>query len=609
MSLHILFRPAAHRMHRPSLLIPCLLLAGIAIAAADEPTSAVAPLIKLFQSGRLPAERQATVVEMICNRGNPHDLKVVFDRVVQPDGFTPELRLKAMAWLTEAAATRKVKPAGELAALEKLVVGEGASRDSSLQAAAIHLASTWRDAAVSPALQKLALDAEISPKLQRAAIEGLVAIGDPASRATLEQLAASERPWPIRAQAAAGLAGIDLKAAAVAAANILAAATPSDDSADLIDAFLNRKNGADELAAALADRKLTVDVAKRALRYMYSVGRSDPSLSEVLGNAAGVAADAPPPTPEQVAKIVADVTAKGNPERGERIFRRKDLNCTKCHSVSRAGGQVGPELSAVGGSSPVDYIVNSILNPNLAIKEQFATRVFELSTGKVLTGIVIDRDEVRVNVRDANGQTVTIPVADVDEEMEGKSLMPQGLTKFLTYEELLDLARFVSELGKPGGYAVNQSKTIQRWRLLRDPPPELTDDVPHLENLRQFVLGAAPTDWDSVYSLVAGNLPLDELRRDESRKDAGPNIAILQGEVNVSAGGPVHIDVQSTEAYQVWVDTNAFDSQTQFQVELAPGKHAITLRVELSDAESPSLRVELKTPADSKANFEIVGGA
>ena len=32
-----------------------------------------------------------------------------------------------------------------------------------------------------------------------------------------------------------------------------------------------------------------------------------------------------------------------------------------------------------------------------------------------------------------------IPTADIDEELEGKSLMPQGLTKFLITGMVLDL--------------------------------------------------------------------------------------------------------------------------------------------------------------------------
>ncbi|MBS0203936.1 MAG: HEAT repeat domain-containing protein [Planctomycetes bacterium] len=590
---------------RPVLRAIALVVVSVGCSCAaygDQPESAVGPLMKLFQSGRLPAERQATVVEMICNRGNEHDLKVVFDKVVLPDGFAPDLRLKAMQWMTDAAVTRKVKPAGELAALEKLVVGEVAAANPNQQQAAIKLASTWKDAAISPALQALATDAKTKPELRRVAIEGLVAIGDAASQTTLTALLAKGNPLPVRMQAAAGLSGMDLPEACRGAAAVLADATPQDNPDEMLGAFLDRKNGAEQLAAEIAKQKLVPDVAKRSLRYMYSVGRSDAALSDVLSKAAGIAADAPPPTPEEVAKIAADVISKGDPARGEMIFRRKDLNCMKCHSLNRAGGQVGPELSAVGGTSPVDYVLNSILNPNLAVKEQYVTRIFVLDNGKVLTGVVIDRDDVRINMRDANGAVVKIPTADIDEEIEGKSLMPQGLTKFLTRAELLDLARFISELGKPGAYAVQQSKTIQRWRVLRHPPVELTADVPHLEHIRQFVLGSQPGDWDSAYGKVSGYLPLAELRGDK------PTVLILQGEINASASGKVAVIVDSTESVQAWFDSNVIDAKKNSEVELTPGRHQITLRVEVSLRDQPQLRVEFKTPPDSSANYEVIGG-
>jgi putative heme-binding domain-containing protein len=336
---------------------------------------------------------------------------------------------------------------------------------------------------------------------------------------------------------------------------------------------------------------------------MYSVGRSDPALSSVLSKIAGIAADPPPPTPEEIGKLVDDVIAKGSAERGERIFRRKDLSCMKCHSVSRAGGQVGPELSAVGGSSPVDYIVNSILNPNLAVKEQYVTRVFALDSGKVVTGVVLDRDDVRVNVRDVTGATITIPTADIDEEAEGKSLMPQGLTKFLTRDELLDLARFVSELGKSGAYAVYQGKTIQRWRMLAQPPMELTAEVPHLEHFRQYVVGAEPTSWIPVYAMVGGTLPLGELRAGTE-----PTVLFLKGEFDVRTAGKVAITVKTTETFQAWVDAEPAPPGQPILVELPPGRHAVTLRVEVSDRPQPELRVEIAAPDDSSAKYEIVGG-
>lgn len=566
---------------------------------ADDPPSAVGPVMKLFQSGRLPAERQATVVEMICNRGNEHDLRVIFDKVTATDGFAPDLRLKAMNWLSDAASTRKVKPAGDLVALNQLI----GAKEPALQLAAIRLASAWKVTSISAALQNLALSEAASPQLQQAAIDGLVAIGGADSRETLLKLSGSGRRTAVRMQAVAGLVSLDAKLAAAQAAIVLSEATPQDDPAVMLDAFFNRKDGSDQLAGAIKEKRLTVDVAKRALRYMYSVGRSDAALSGVLSEAAGVAGDPPPPTPEEVARLVVDVMSRGDSARGEKIFRRSDLSCMRCHSVSRAGGQVGPDLSAVGGSSPTDYIINSILNPNLAVKEQYVTRIFFLESGVVLTGVVVDRDDTRIRMRDAQGKTVTIPTADIEEEVEGKSLMPQGLTKFLTRDELLDLARFVSELGKPGAYEIRKVPSIQRWRVLQNPPTELTSDVPHLEHIRELVLGSAPEAWTAAYGKVAGVLPLEELR------PAGTSaVLILQGEVQVHEPGRLRFKVHCTEKAQVWIDAQAFESQPEFDVDLEAGKHAVTVRVEVSDRESPELKIEVARPDDSTAQYEVIGG-
>jgi len=194
---------------------------------ADDPPSAVGPVMKLFQSGRLPAERQATVVEMICNRGNEHDLRVIFDKVTATDGFAPDLRLKAMNWLSDAASTRKVKPAGDLVALNQLI----GAKEPALQLAAIRLASAWKVTSISAALQNLALSEAASPQLQQAAIDGLVAIGDAGSRETLLKLSSSGRRTAIRMQAVAGLVSLDAKLAAAQAAIVLSEATPQDDPA------------------------------------------------------------------------------------------------------------------------------------------------------------------------------------------------------------------------------------------------------------------------------------------------------------------------------------------------------------------------------------------
>src|SRR5579862_520387 len=126
---------SAYSRHWTAIFLLIMWLTAIPLDA-DEPASAVGPLMKLYQSGRLPAERQPAVVEMICNRGNEHDLRVVLDKVLTAEGTPAALRLKALGWLAEAARTRKVKPAGDLAPLTELV----RSQDANLRLAAVRLA-------------------------------------------------------------------------------------------------------------------------------------------------------------------------------------------------------------------------------------------------------------------------------------------------------------------------------------------------------------------------------------------------------------------------------------------------------------------------------------
>ena len=121
--------------------------------------------------------------------------------------------------------------------------------------------------------------------------------------------------------------------------------------------------------------------------------------------------------------------------------------------------------------------------------------------------------------------------------------MPQGLTKFLTQQEFLDLAKFISELGKPGPYAIRKTPSIQRWRVLKTPPPEIAAEVPNVEILREHVLDTPADAWTTAYGKVGGALPLAELA------PARPAVLYLQGEIDVSQAGPIAIEIATHRAH------------------------------------------------------------
>src|SRR5262249_32945511 len=159
----------------------------------------------------------------------------------------------------------------------------------------------------------------------------------------------------VRFRAAVALAQLDIDAGAQTAAAALATAKEGDDPSPVVEAFLNRKNGSDKLAAALEKQQVTADTAKRILRSMYLAGRNDAALGTVVSRFAGIDAAPKPPTPQEVKELQAEALAKGDAVRGERVFRRADLGCVKCHALNKAGGNIGPDLGPVGGAAPMDY--------------------------------------------------------------------------------------------------------------------------------------------------------------------------------------------------------------------------------------------------------------
>jgi putative heme-binding domain-containing protein len=559
-------------------------------------------LLRMLQQGRVAPERRGVLLETVCRHGGPGELQAVWEQARRTDGYPPELRRRVLGWLADAAVTRRVRPAVEPAAVEQLLTGSGA--EAGLLPEAIRLAVAWKAAGASGALQKIARDGKAGPEARAAAIDGLAALGGPAARQTLRELAGASNPVPVRFRAAAALTRVDLEAAATDAAAALAASTEADDPGSLVDAFLIRKGGSERLAAALAKQKVPADAAKRVLRALFLAGRNDAQLADVVGRLAGVDAAPRPPTADEVRKLAAEVQARGDAARGEHVFRRADLGCMKCHALNKAGGHVGPDLGPIGGSSPIDYIITSILDPNASIKEEYLTKVISTNSGQFLTGIVVERGKDQVVLKDATGKLVRVPTADIEEETAGKSLMPEGITRILTHGELLDLIRFVSELGKPGQFALPGVPTVQRWKRLRELPASLREGVPNRDVLRDAVLRAAPEAWDTVYAQVNGTLPLAE-----SRPLRSGEVIYLQGDVQVVQSGPVEVRVTSTEPVTFWVDEEPFEKQDRATVPLSAGRHRITVRVAArSGATAPRLRVELRRPSDSRAHFEVVHG-
>ncbi len=534
----------------------------------------------------------------MCRNGADKELKAIWTKTLDPKLYAPDLRSRALVWLADAAATRKVQPAVPAAE----ILGLLKETDAALLPDALRLAAAWKVKEAAEEFKRVAGDAKSPQPVRFAAMDGLAALGDPASFKALRDLTGKANPLAIQFHAAEAMAQVDIDAGASAAAASLALPEQDTDPINLIQAFLNRKDGSDKLAAALSKQQLTADTSKRILRAMILAGRSDAGLANVISKFAGLDAAPKAPTPAEVQQLASEVTTKGDAGRGEHIFRRLDLGCMKCHAINRAGGNIGPDLGPIGSASPLDYIIQSVLDPSASIKEEYLTKVITTATGQIVTGIVVEKNKSVVVLKDATGKLIRIATADIDQEQAGKSLMPDGITRTLTRPELVDLIRYVSELGKPGPYAVRTPTTVQRWKTLRSLPASLSGDVPNRDIFRDAVLAAPADAWETTYALADGKLPLADLL--QKRK---PRVVYLQGEIQVSKAGAVELLLSAPGQATFWVDEEQYDSQGKATtVQLAPGRHRITVRAMVGTESLPAVTLDVRKPKASKAAFEIV---
>jgi putative heme-binding domain-containing protein len=552
-----------------------------------------ATFLDMLKKPGVSPDRQATLVETVVRTGSPKELATIFQRTVTGDDPVA-LRKKTLDWLADAALTRKAMPkidAKELrAVLDK----------TETQAEAVRLIAAWKASALAGDVRKLAQDPKSPVGARFAALDALARFGGADNEEVLEVLAGPQSDLALRFRAVAALARVNTKAAAQAGAKALADAKESDDSSPLVQEFLQRKKGAEELADALASHKLSVDTAKVAIRAMYLAGKLDPKLNAVLSKYAGLDAAIKLPSAAEIRSIGDEALAKGDVLRGERIFHRADLGCVKCHSIHKAGGNVGPDLGGVGSASPMDYIVQSILDPNASVKEEYLTKNIVTSSGQVITGIVVEKTKQYLVLKDAAGKKTKIATADIEEETKGRTLMPDGVTRILAHGELLDLIRFVSELGKPGPLAMPKDVTVKTWKRLKDVPAELAASVPTRDGLRDGVHAKGPEAFETVLSHVNGTVPLDDFAK------SGPKVVYLVGEFDVTRPGQIEVVVTGPNQIAFWVNEAPFDKAGTGKVELLAGRNRITVRAVVENEATPgAVRVELRRPADSTIQFEL----
>jgi putative heme-binding domain-containing protein len=153
---------------------------------------------------------------------------------------------------------------------------------------------------------------------------------------------------------------------------------------------------------------------------------------------------------EELAPLVAGMENGRSFANGKQLFQA--ATCAACHRLNNVGLEFGPDLSKLDAAKfkSVD-ILRDILEPSWRIEDKYATYVFSLDSGKLVTGLVLEENADTVKVIEnplVKSQPVILKKAEIaDRRKSPTSIMPKGLLDKLNREEILDLVAYITARG------------------------------------------------------------------------------------------------------------------------------------------------------------------
>ena len=133
-------------------------------------------------------------------------------------------------------------------------------------------------------------------------------------------------------------------------------------------------------------------------------------------------------------------------ENGKTVFKN---SCAICHQVGEEGMDFGPKLTEIGSklSKEAQYI--AIIHPDAGISFGYEGQILKTKDGNTYGGIISNRTETDLELKMPGGTSINLKTSDISsiEQMEN-SMMPAGLERGMTAQEMADLVEYLMSLKK-----------------------------------------------------------------------------------------------------------------------------------------------------------------
>ncbi len=147
---------------------------------------------------------------------------------------------------------------------------------------------------------------------------------------------------------------------------------------------------------------------------------------------------------ERLARIhtIENRISTGDIERGRILFFGKAI-CYTCHAIGNEGGNFGPDLTSIQRDRSAHDLVEAIVYPGVSFVREYET--YKITTKEnTYTGVIQEQTGEMIRLGISPQEAVQIQRMDiVSTEIQDVSMMPLGLDKLLTEQEIADLMAFL----------------------------------------------------------------------------------------------------------------------------------------------------------------------
>ena len=146
---------------------------------------------------------------------------------------------------------------------------------------------------------------------------------------------------------------------------------------------------------------------------------------------------------ERLKSLEVQLARGGDADKGRQVFFGNRAACSTCHTIGMEGGDVGPDLTAVGAVRSVHDLIEAIIFPSASFvpgHENYRVETEE----EIYSGVLRQRNSEFVVLVSGPNDLHRIPRSKIKSiEPSEVSLMPEGFDESLTSEELADLFAFL----------------------------------------------------------------------------------------------------------------------------------------------------------------------